>query len=87
MMLKFLTDIVLADLSFRDKEIAKAYFVEGYSQEEVSGMYQVSQSTVSRVIFSATKELGSDFSKWLFRSGLQEKHIKELFNDRNVTVQ
>ena len=86
-MYKLLTDIVLADFSFRDKVITRNYLIDGLKYSEIAEKHSVSVSTVCRVILEGQKKLAGDFSKWLFRSVLAEKHIKEFFDEkRNVKV-
>ena len=86
-MIKFMTDICLASMPLRNKEIARAYYNEGQTQDHIAIRFQVSQSTVCRAILKAGKELNTDFARWLFRSALKYKTTKEIFNDRNDAIQ
>ena len=81
-MIAFLTDIALADLSFRDKGVAKSCLIDGKTQDEAGEEFGIKQETVSRIMSKAKEELKKPFSRWLFSSVLKEKSVEEFFNEQ-----
>ena len=79
MMTALLTDICLANLSLRDKEVARAYLNDGLSYQAVAKKFDLSVSQVWRIVLNAEKELADPLARLLFSSHLLNKHIEEFF--------